>query len=248
MRLRSYSPWFAVVAAVAVVVVGLALVVPTAMRSGSAHAQTTAVSTTVAPRAPAASSTPCNFQDAQTCQSTDPTVTVSTYQSGDTSACTFDWNVDWGDGQSSPFELVNPPDGWVVLGQHPYAAPGTYTIAFTGHTKAGNCTASDFTRTFTLPGGKVHRAPQGAISHWVRQLEDRLVPQCSANSQHLAECQKARQAVLDKLHIYVATTLVCWKLPVVNEDVCSWAADLLGISKDQQLEKTLEQFEQLAKD
>lgn len=41
----------------------------------------------------AASDAPCNVQSDQTCQSTDPKVTVSTDRTGDTSACTFAWNV-----------------------------------------------------------------------------------------------------------------------------------------------------------
>jgi hypothetical protein len=160
MRRRFHFRWLAVVAAVAVVAVASALVVPIATRSGSALAQTSAISTNVGPRASAASSTPCNFQGAQTCQSTDPTVTVSTYQGGDTSACTFVWYVNWGDGQKSwNLEVVDPPDGWRVLAQHTYAAPGTYTIGLIGTTAAGNCTTNDFSRTFTFNTSTKPTAP-----------------------------------------------------------------------------------------
>jgi PKD domain len=108
----------------------------------------------------AASNSPCNFQGAQTCQSTDPTVTVSTDQYGDTSNCTFVWDVDWGDGQSSSNVLTDPSDGWVVLAHHKYKATGTYTISLTGQVTAGNCTVTDFSRTFTL------LAPPPPVIHW----------------------------------------------------------------------------------
>ena len=99
----------------------------------------------------AASDAPCNFQGDQTCQSTDPAVTVSTYQTGDTSSCTFVWNIDWGDGQSTPDLVVTgPPSGWAVLASHTYAATGTYTISLTGEVADGVCTLTPFSRTFTL--------------------------------------------------------------------------------------------------
>lgn len=104
-----------------------------------------------ASRSAAASSAPCNFQATQMCTSTDPTVTVSAYYYGNSSACTFVWNVDWGDGHSSPNLVVtDPANGWRVLSQHTYAAPSTYAILITGQVTAGNCIESDFSRTFTL--------------------------------------------------------------------------------------------------
>ena len=123
----------------------------------------------------AASDAPCNFQSDPTCQSTDHTVTVSTYQYGDTSACSFVWNVDWGDGQSTQnLVLTDPPGGWTVLAQHTYANPGTYTISLTGETTAGSCTLTAFSKTFTLlaptpppsASGKacVFNAPTGGVT------------------------------------------------------------------------------------
>ena len=112
----------------------------------------------------AASNAPCDFQGDQTCQSTDPTVTVSTDQTGDTSSCTFVWNIDWGDGQSTTDLVVTgPPSGWAVLASHTYAATGTYTISLTGEVADGACTLTPFSRTFTLlaspppaPSPKIH--------------------------------------------------------------------------------------------
>ena len=53
-----------------------------------------------ASHATAASSTPCSFEPATTCQSTDPTVTQNVHYYGDQSGCTYVWDVSWGDGQS----------------------------------------------------------------------------------------------------------------------------------------------------
>jgi hypothetical protein len=101
--------------------------------------------------ATAASGTPCRFVPALTCQSTDPTVALSIYYYGATSACTFVWNVSWGDGHSSPnLTVTDPPDGYKLLASHTYATSGTYTIAVTGQVTAGVCVANDFTAQFTL--------------------------------------------------------------------------------------------------
>lgn len=104
-----------------------------------------------ASHAAAASSTPCSFEPATTCQSTDPSVTQNVHYYGDQSGCTYVWDVSWGDGQSSP-NLTNtdPPDGYMFLANHTYAAAGTYAISLTGQVTAGDCTANTFTAQFTL--------------------------------------------------------------------------------------------------
>ena len=105
----------------------------------------------MASRATSASSTPCSFTPATTCQSTDPTVTLNIYYYGDTSACTFIWDVAWGDGNSSSnLTVTDPPDGYVQLASHTYAIAGTYTISVTGQVTSGDCVASPFTVQFTL--------------------------------------------------------------------------------------------------
>ena len=71
---------------------------------------------------------------------------------GDTSGCTFVWNVSWGDGKSSQNIIVtDPPDGYRLLSQHTFPAiADVYTIAVTGQVTAGSCAESDFSVTFTL--------------------------------------------------------------------------------------------------
>jgi hypothetical protein len=102
--------------------------------------------------APSTSDTPCsiNYQST-TCQSTDPTVTVNNYFSGDETGCSYVSAVTWGDGQSTTNVLYDDPgDGYDLLGNHTYAAAGTYTISVTLELTAGDCSANGFTALFTL--------------------------------------------------------------------------------------------------
>jgi hypothetical protein len=98
----------------------------------------------------AAPSGQCTFVNVSTCQSTDPTVALNVYYSGDTSDCTFTDDVSWGDGDTSQnLVVIDPPDGWQVLAQHTYATSGVYSITETGQATNG-CTVTPFTVTFTL--------------------------------------------------------------------------------------------------
>jgi hypothetical protein len=96
-----------------------------------------------------------------TCESTNNTVTVSTYAHGNVSHCTFDWNFNWGDGHSTPVRLVAPHDGWSEVANHSYAAPGVYKFSATGKALGANCTLTPFTATFKLIRSSAP-APQGS--------------------------------------------------------------------------------------
>jgi hypothetical protein len=115
----------------------------------------------------ASSSAPCNLRHTiSKCQSTDPTVTVSTYAYGGSGGivdCTFVWDFGWGDGHSSHATLTDPHVGWRVTAQHTYAKPGVYTMTATGEAIGANCTLTPFIVTFTLlrkqaprPSPKIH--------------------------------------------------------------------------------------------
>jgi hypothetical protein len=117
----------------------IALAVTAALSGGTAaHAATAA-----------ASSAPCTFGPATSCQSTDATVTAN-IQYSDASACTFNWHVAWGDGSVSDVTVADPVNGYVPLGQHKYATTGTYDLSATGQVAAGDCTTKPFTGYFTL--------------------------------------------------------------------------------------------------
>jgi cutinase len=100
------------------------------------------------------SSVPCNLRHTiSKCQSTNPTVTVSTYAYGGTGGivdCSFAWTFIWGDGHSTSVTLTDPHVGWRVTAQHKYAKPGVYTMTATGEAIGTNCTLTPFIVTFTL--------------------------------------------------------------------------------------------------
>jgi hypothetical protein len=103
------------------------------------------------PNAASAPAQECTDLHSLSCQSTDPIVAIYIYYHGDTSHCTFVWNVAWGDGDKSKHLVAtDPPDGAVLLAQHTFAKAGTYSIVITGTVTAGNCTATGFTFTFKL--------------------------------------------------------------------------------------------------
>lgn len=104
-----------------------------------------------AAHATSASSAPCSFVPALTCQSTNHTVTLNIDYYGSQTGCTYAWFVSWGDGGgSSDITVTDPPEGYVFLKSYTYAATGQYTISVTGQVTAGNCTANPFTAQFTL--------------------------------------------------------------------------------------------------
>jgi hypothetical protein len=124
-----------------VLLVGIPLALAVALSCG-----TTARATTVTA---AVSSTECSFNPVVLCQSTDSTITLNVTYTG-ASACTFVWNVAWGDGGVSKVTNTDPTDGPVSLGNYLYSKTGTYTISATGQVTAGNCTTTPFTGHFSL--------------------------------------------------------------------------------------------------
>jgi len=99
----------------------------------------------------AGSGTPC-FSGTADCSSTDPTVTQSFYSVGDTSACTFEQTIDWGDGATSSRTFGGGADETLLATMtHTYAdVPGMYTVTITGEATVGSCYALNGTNEFTL--------------------------------------------------------------------------------------------------
>ena len=117
--------------------------------AGAATASIAASHGLVASAADASSSGQCTFVSGPTCQSTNPTVTVSITYHGTVSDCFFAWNVDWGDGSSTQTNQSDPPDGLVPLTKHTYKAPDIYTITIAGQA-TNRCTATGGSYTFTF--------------------------------------------------------------------------------------------------
>lgn len=100
----------------------------------------------------AASGAPCNFiPSIKTCKSTDYSISISSYNFGDNSGCTYLWTIRWGDG-STPTKVTQtaPPDGYNLLARHKYKVTGVYTIKDDGQVTAGTCTVGNGRHTFTL--------------------------------------------------------------------------------------------------
>jgi hypothetical protein len=109
-------------------------------------------------------STPCVVSiNAPKCQSTDPDLTVDVVNTGDTSACTFTWSMDWGDG--SPAQQVTfdgaPQSGEYFLADHTYNAvqTQTYSITATPVSVTGGCIINSGNYTFTLAFTGLPAAP-----------------------------------------------------------------------------------------
>jgi hypothetical protein len=149
-------------------VVALALVAAMCTVSTAYAASTTAGIRAAPSNATDASDTPCTIDyQSTTCQSTNPAVTVYTYFSGDQNGCSYVDDVSWGDGESTgDVFYTDPGDGFDLLGNHNYAAAGTYTISVALEVTAGDCTSgSGFTAQFTLLAPTPPPAPSPKI-HW----------------------------------------------------------------------------------
>ena len=101
-------------------------------------------------RQAAVPSAPCNFGVTPDCESTDPTISVLFNSFSSTSGCTFNLNINWGDGSSIQNVLfVGGPEGLSELAGHTYSAPDVYTITVTGEVASGPCYFDAGTFTFT---------------------------------------------------------------------------------------------------
>jgi aspartate aminotransferase-like enzyme len=135
---------------------------PAAAALAGAPAASAATSSPAAGKAAGEVSAPsaqCNLSHAiSQCQSTDPTVTLSTEATGDTSACTFAWDLIWGDGHG-----YRHPDGRLhadSFRRHVHAARAVILAALAADgTIAGLCLCHRAGRQ--LPGAGRWRA--GAI-------------------------------------------------------------------------------------
>lgn len=97
-------------------------------------------------------STPCIIgPDTATCTSSDPTLELEWTNFGDTTGCTFNYSIDWGD-RSAPQTGQEPggPTGSYVFVTHTYVKSGTYTVSTTGSVASGNCQYIPGTTQFTL--------------------------------------------------------------------------------------------------
>lgn len=97
------------------------------------------------------------FHGAGPCVSSDPDLSFSLYSNGDTTGCTFDVTVDWGDGGGAVSQppLQGAPNGTKVGDySHKYKDPGSYPVTWTAtlasNTGFNSCQNNSFTSQFTL--------------------------------------------------------------------------------------------------
>jgi lysophospholipase L1-like esterase len=169
--LRSRSGWMARSLAVIAVMIMIGMWV-----AGTAQARSAEGTGGASARLPAslsassemASSKEC-FYTYPSCSSSDPSVKYGNHSDGDTSACTFQETVDWGDKSSTTMTFPGGPDGsTLVTFNHTYTdEPHLYTLTVTATTTSGDCgNFSSATLYFTLTGTgpatqKIHMAALG---------------------------------------------------------------------------------------
>jgi serine/threonine protein kinase len=94
----------------------------------------------------------CSFvvQHTTSCESTNSKVQVYGYFIGNTSACTFVRDIDWGDGTKSDNVIIpGGPAGPKYEDSHTYSKPGSYAIYLGGYVR-GNCTIATPTFHFMI--------------------------------------------------------------------------------------------------
>jgi hypothetical protein len=113
----------------------------------------------------AGSSEPCFKASFPDCSSSDPQVAFDEISEGDTSSCTFQTVITWGDGAKNTYTYAGGADGTkLATFQHTYNTLGTYVINDTGTTEKGSCSNGSETLHFTLTGPttqKIHMAALG---------------------------------------------------------------------------------------
>jgi hypothetical protein len=121
----------------------------------SSTTTTTVPPATTTTTAPPPQSSPCVFESSWSCESTDPTLTIDSYYSGDAGpGCTFTWSIDWGDG--SPAQIVTQNGelmGYYFLADYTYQSPSdttTDTVTVSAVSVTGGCNIYTHVGTFTL--------------------------------------------------------------------------------------------------
>jgi Protein kinase domain len=97
----------------------------------------------------------CTFviHGAASCNSTNPQVSLFVNFPVNTSGCTYERDITWGDGTSSQVAVSGGPAGPKFAASHTYSAPGTYSIYFGGQVTSGGCSLATPTFQFQLMPG-----------------------------------------------------------------------------------------------
>jgi hypothetical protein len=114
---------------------------------------------------------PCFTAGLTNCSSADPVVTFDAYGIGDSSSCTFQEVINWGDGASRAYQYAGGPAGAKLATiTHSYAkgAFKAYAITATPATLTGTCTSAGAALRFTLLACAPGTQPSGPA--WVAKF------------------------------------------------------------------------------
>ena len=97
----------------------------------------------------------CTFviHGAASCNSANPLVSLFVNFPVNTSSCTYERDITWGDGTSSTVTVQGGPAGPKFAASHTYSAPGSYSIYFGGEVTSGGCSMVTPTFLFELMPG-----------------------------------------------------------------------------------------------
>lgn len=90
------------------------------------------------------STTPKDPDNSINCRSTNPKLSIYLENIGDTSACTFNYTFDWGDGTppENIYDFPGGPAGLEFTTSYTYSDPGVYTIQLASSVASGDCAAT----------------------------------------------------------------------------------------------------------
>jgi hypothetical protein len=113
------------------------------------------------------------FPHVTACASTNPKVSVEWTNFSDTTGCTFDYTIAWGDGTpDASGTKAGGPAGTALLAGHAYSSPGSYDISLTGDVSSGGCTFDPASAQFTY-----QRAPVAACDfYWAVPAHQLRIP------------------------------------------------------------------------
>jgi hypothetical protein len=109
------------------------------------------------------------------CRSTQAMILTYFTNFSDTSGCTFDLTIAWGDGETTHRpNYPGGPQGLEFLASHTYSAAGVYTIAVTGSVTSGNCyfTPGDWQFSYISPATAYPAGPPISVQTMLSRAAD----------------------------------------------------------------------------
>jgi hypothetical protein len=95
---------------------------------------------------------PCSFYDdgPSACASLDPNIETGFVNYTDTTGCTFEGTINYGDGNVQTYSTAGTTPGHTKLQDHRYSKPGNYSVSLTATAASGGCTVNSRGVEFTF--------------------------------------------------------------------------------------------------